>query len=100
MSSLPGVLQQAGLGQLEITLQGLTTFRNQVGHFKGDAMPSGVIWEASAKMLARCLAILLGAWCWAERCNDLVVNTSCETVAGAVLGCGFRTSLGPVTTLG
>jgi len=40
MSSLPGVLQQAGLGQLEVTLQGLTTFRNQVGNFSAWVMGS------------------------------------------------------------
>lgn len=31
MSSLPGVLQQQGLGQVQVTVQGLSTFRNQVG---------------------------------------------------------------------
>lgn len=30
LSSLPSVLQQQGLGQLEITLRGLSTFRSQV----------------------------------------------------------------------
>lgn len=30
MASLPQVLQQQGLGQLQVTLQGLSTFRNQV----------------------------------------------------------------------
>lgn len=30
MQSLPDVLQQQGLGQLQVTLQGLSTFRNQV----------------------------------------------------------------------
>jgi hypothetical protein len=30
MASLPQALQQQGLGQLQVTLQGLSTFRNQV----------------------------------------------------------------------
>jgi hypothetical protein len=51
MASLPEALQQQGLGQLTVTLQGMSTFRNQVRAQQNDTTLKVLLANASCDVM-------------------------------------------------